>query len=418
MSFSRRNFLKTAAGGTLASFGRSSLAADDPVLNISADPQSALYSIRDMAEQETGIRLNIVSGQYANRLQNAVFKSAPCQLFEFRSNNTRSLMRSEAIRPIETSRLSGWDELHQTLETLESFAEEGFIPTYGATPSAEVYFQGDETTGSARSELSTHMPIYFSNESFAYSPGSGPATEDESWQWILSNALSGRVALSNSPATVYYALALAAQGTSSIPPIADLANPTPEELEQLYEFTNQLADDGQFSNFWGNPSELVGRFRSGQVTLANLATRDIPVLREEGVDLAHASPREGFIGQSTALFLSSSTNGQQEELAYRFMDWLTNGRAGAEFSRYGYSSPYSESTRQFMTANTWQYFYAGMPATEEIYDPDGNLIAAIGDLRPGGSFEERFQRIGIWATEPNPQIERILHHWHHLLLKS
>lgn len=418
MSFSRREFLKASAGVAAGSLSGRSLAADEPVLTISADQGSPLFAIKEIAEQELGISLDIITGQYANRMQNAVLPTRPCQLFEFRSNNTRALWRSRAIKPLATARLSGWDELHQTLIEIEDLASGSATATFGQMPGAEVYLQDDDSLGSMRQTQATHMPIFFGNESFGYIP-SDPANRQssESWNWLISPDFRGKVALSNSPATDYYALALATRRAAETPLVADPSSPSTEELDELYESVMDVASADQFSAFWSDPSQLLAPFASREILLANLLAQDMPMMRGNGIDIRQATPDEGFLGQTKVLFLSSSVNEAEEEAAYRFMNWLMQGRAGVQFSRAGYSVTNRHSVKEFMSVNDWDYFYGGEPASEPIHDPSGNLVAEVGESRAGGSFEERFQNIGIWATTPIPNNEHILHHWQHLLLE-
>lgn len=419
MKFSRRKFLKASTGVALGTLGAHAIAAEKPVLTISADPRSPLYAIRELAERELDITLNITSGQYASRVQNAVFQSAPCQLFEFRSNNTASLWRSGAIKPIDASRLSGWDEIDETLTQIEAFANQGAIRTHGAMPNAEVYLQANGSLGATRSDTITQLPLFAGNESFAYlADEASTAVQDESWSWILSDTYRKKIALSNSPATVYYALAMAAKNTVGAPDIGDPNSPSPGELELLYHFVSEKASKHQFADFWSDPSQLIAPFTAREIWLANIEAQDIPALRSNGINLKQARPQEGFLAQSKVLFLASSVTLEEESTAYRFLDWLTSGKAGVEFSCCGYSSYTPQSARSHMDEHLWDYFYAGEPAAEAIYDPAGNLIAEAGERRPGGSFEERFQHIGLWAGKPIRNSELILHHWQHLVMQD
>lgn len=417
MSFSRRDFLKTSTGVAAGSLVPPSIGAEKPVLTLSVEAMSPLYAIKDIAEDELDLTLNLVTGEYSDRLQHAVLQSTSCHLFEFRSNNMRALWRSNAAKPIDINRLSGWSELHETLVEVENLAQQGSTSTFGALPNSELYLAENGSFGSTLKAQATHMPIYLGNESFAYAADQTVPGGEESWSWLLDDAYRGKVSLSNSPATVYYALALAAidNGFSDEPLIADPATPGPYELDALYEFALECASKGQFSSFWSTALQLVEPFLSGEISLANLVTQDIPLMRSQGVKLQQAAPKEGFLGQSKVLFLSPSVSGEEENNAYRFLDWLSRGTAGVEFSHYGYSCLNQQRTKELMSANNWGYWYEGQPTSEPIYDPSGNLVADSGETRAGGSFIDRFQNIGLWAGAPIPNTEQILVHWRRLI---
>ena len=51
-----------------------------------------------------------------------------------------------------------------------------------------------------------------------------------------------------------------------------------------------------------------------------------------------------------------------------------------------------------MTENEWGFWYEGKPATADITDPTGKKMDKAGDVRDGGSFEERMGKVACWNT--------------------
>ena len=62
--------------------------------------------------------------------------------------------------------------------------------------------------------------------------------------------------------------------------------------------------------------------------------------------------------------------------------------------RQGYYSAVPETSKEFMTANEWGYWFEGKPATGDITSPTGDKLASAGDIRDGGSSTSG------WATWP------------------
>ena len=49
-----------------------------------------------------------------------------------------------------------------------------------------------------------------------------------------------------------------------------------------------------------------------------------------------------------------------------------------------------------MEAYEWDYWMLGKSATKDIKAPDGKKLASAGEVRDGGSFEERMGGVACW----------------------
>ena len=49
-----------------------------------------------------------------------------------------------------------------------------------------------------------------------------------------------------------------------------------------------------------------------------------------------------------------------------------------------------------MSANEWGYWYEGKAATEDIVSPTGDVLGHPGDVRDGGSYDERMGKVACW----------------------
>ena len=55
-----------------------------------------------------------------------------------------------------------------------------------------------------------------------------------------------------------------------------------------------------------------------------------------------------------------------------------------------------ETSKLFMSENEWGYWFEGKEATEVITNPQGQPMAQVGEVRDGGSSEERLGRVACW----------------------
>jgi len=67
-------------------------------------------------------------------------------------------------------------------------------------------------------------------------------------------------------------------------------------------------------------------------------------------------------------------------------------------ARQGYYISNPLRTREYLSASEWDYWYAGLPAAEDLQGTDGQLVVPRGSVRDGGSYEQRLGRIAVWNT--------------------
>ncbi|MEM7516652.1 MAG: signal peptide prediction, partial [Planctomycetota bacterium] len=82
--------------------------------------------------------------------------------------------------------------------------------------------------------------------------------------------------------------------------------------------------------------------------------------------------------------------------------------------RQGYYISTPERSREHLTKSEWDYWYSGLPASEALKGTDGAVCVQPGQVRRGGSYEERFRHVAVWNTVMDTY-ERSLGHWYSLL---
>ena len=96
--------------------------------------------------------------------------------------------------------------------------------------------------------------------------------------------------------------------------------------------------------------------------------------------------------------MSSAITSEREDAAYQFMNWWLSGWPGAFIARQGYYISNPRRSKEFMTEQEWNYWYAGLPAEMALHGTDGRVSVAVGDVRTGGSYQRRFENVAVWNS--------------------
>jgi putative spermidine/putrescine transport system substrate-binding protein len=116
------------------------------------------------------------------------------------------------------------------------------------------------------------------------------------------------------------------------------------------------------------------------------------------VKCIYASPKEGMRGWHGACAISAKTQGKALDSAYEYLNWWLDGWAGAFVARQGYYMSAYTPVKDHLSPEEWDYWYLGKPAAKELNDPFGNPLVAKGEVRDGGSYEQRFKKIAVWNS--------------------
>jgi putative spermidine/putrescine transport system substrate-binding protein len=113
--------------------------------------------------------------------------------------------------------------------------------------------------------------------------------------------------------------------------------------------------------------------------------------------------------------LSSTTTGRVKDAAYDYMNWWLSGWPGAFIARQGYYISNPERSRPLLDDNEWGYWYEGKPTSTALKGTDGKISVKAGDIRRGGSYEERMGNVAVWNTVM-PNYDYTLQKWYEFLL--
>ncbi|HEY0287700.1 MAG TPA: extracellular solute-binding protein [Pseudomonas sp.] len=357
-----------------------------------------LESLRVRAEQDLGIKLvyQVHDVQTAQRI--AVMQPDSYDLYDQWFHNVDFVWPARAIQPIDTRRIALWHEINDLPKRGRLSVNDKLGS--GSVPSERLFVQHDGSLGSAVSERISMLPLTHNADSFAYRPERLPEglnSENESWGWLLDPAWGGRIALQSDAAIGALDAALAVQG-ARLAQFDDIGNMSIEEIDTLADILLRKQAEGMFGAFWSDDEEAAELMLHPTIDIQSLWSPTLVRLHRAGVKYRVAVPREGYRGWFGGLSLSRHAKGPVLDAAYAYLNWWLSGWPGAVMARQGYYIGNPARSRDHLSPAEWDYWYAGLPAREQLLGSDGLPLIDVGEVRDGGSYEQRMGHIAVWNS--------------------
>lgn len=405
----RRQFLSSVSAATVAgaaslppAFGQSSAPAvhvkSRPIVRVLGTHVTLQEELRRQAESDLDIRLHFSPGGSAEVLHKASTRPETFDLYEQWSNSIRVLWQSDAIQPIDVSRINAWDEINPITKTGRLTPQSKLGA--GDAPKKILYVQPSDELGDEPSDQVSFLPYVHNVDSFGYDSNvipRGTPYETESWSWLLDDDWAGRVAIVNAPTIGLFDLALAVQARELMQ-FKDIGDISTSELDELFGILNDYRRRGHFRGVWSSVPASVNLMRRGDAVIESMFSPAVFDLQAGGVDCVYASPKEGYRAWHGVMCLSSKTSGAVKDAAYQYMNWWLSGWPGAFIARQGYYISNPQRSREHLSDAEWSYWYGGEPAATDLTGTTGQKVVQRGNVRDGGSYEKRFNNIAVWNT--------------------
>lgn len=414
----RRAFLKHTVKGAAATI----LAANAPyvfaktktVLRVLGTHVTLQEEIRQKAMSDLGIHLEFEPRGEAELVQKASTQPEQFDVFEQWSDSIKTLWQAKAIQSIDTAKIRYWGEINNIskLGRINSNAPIGL----GDAPYKILNVQSDGSLGEKNSGQVSFLPYVHNVDSFGYNTDiipKGFPYETESWAWLLDKRWKGKVGVVNAPTIGLFDLALAVQA-KGLMTFKDISNMTIGEIDQLFKILIQYKKDKHFSGFWNTVPQSVDYMTSGRVAIESMFSPAVSAANGQGTPVTYAAPKEGYRAWHGVMCLSRACKGARKDAAYDYMNWWLSGWAGALVAKQGYYISTPERTKPLLTQSEWDYWYDGKPAKTALKGPDGLVSVHKGEVRTGGSYEERFSHVAVWNTVMD-NYEYSLQRWYEFL---
>ena len=395
-NLSRRKFMGTAASvaaaGTITGFPNIVQAAD-PIRTIGLGV-SIINEIQSKAAKDVGFKIRGQAIDYGalfakSLQQNDQFEVSECyfDMFDF-------MIPSKVFQPIDTKRIKDWDKVSNLSKTGK--LTPGSQVGQGDAPVRQMWVDENGERAKGPSRYISALPSIHNADSLGYNPDDTGRPID-SWAELFSSDFKGKVALLNIPqiGAMDAAMGVEALGLMKF---GDKGNMTRKEIDFLVDFLIKKKEEGHFRAFWSTFGQSVNLMVSGEVVLQSMWSPAVTAVKAEGVPCIYASPKEGMRGWHGALAISAKTSGKKLDQAYEYLNWWLDGWAGAFVARQGYYLSTPANTKKSLSAEEWDFWYEGKPAARELPDPFGSPLVAKGDVRDGGSYEQRFKKIAVWNS--------------------
>lgn len=374
------------------------VATSNITLRVLGTSVTLLELLRERAEQDLGIKIDYLLRSVEDAQRIAVMEPESYDLYDQWFHNIDFVWPARAIQPLEIARLSYWDEINSLPKT--GTLRPGGRLGDGSVPVNRLYVQRDNSLGCLPGELISMLPLTHNADSFAYHADRLPRGlqgEEESWGWLLHPAYSGQAAFQDDAAMGGLDAALAVQG-AGLQRFANVGNLTLEEIDSLTGELARLRRQGHFAAFWSTQDQACELIENQQVGVQSLwaPTYFRHHFRQHGYKLA--TPREGYRAWYGGMSLSRCASGKIRDAAYDYLNWWQSGWPGAVMARQGYYISNPQRSRPYMSAAEWDFWYGGLPARETLPNAWGEPLIAKGELRDGGSYEQRMSHIAVWNS--------------------
>jgi putative spermidine/putrescine transport system substrate-binding protein len=393
---SRRKFVATSTGAVAATAitGFPSIVSAAETLRTIGLGVSVINEIQSRASKDIGARIRGQALGYGAMFGKMLNQNDQYEIAEGYYNDFDVMVPAKIWQPIDTKRIKDWDKVTDLCKT--GRLTPGSNPGQGDAPFRHLWVDKDGNKVSGPSRWITAVPGWHNADSMGYNPKE-TGRKIESWAELFSPDFKGKVALLNVPqiGTMDAALGIEALGIFKF---KDKGNMTKPEIDFLIDFLIKKKQEGHFRAFWETFGQSVNLMVSGEVTIQSMWSPAVTAVKAEGVPCVYAFPKEGMRGWHGALAISAKTSGKKLDASYDYINWWLDGWAGAFVARQGYYMSVPDNVKKHLSAAEWDYWYMGKPAAKELFDPFGTPIVPKGEVRDGGSYENRFKNIAVWNS--------------------
>ena len=298
------------------------------------------------------------------------------------------------LQAMDTAKLENYDRIVGIFKSGKLTPESAIAQ--GTAPHTVGFTTGPDGTEFVQEESGwmTLIPTIYNADTLGIRPDliGRPITN---WSELLNPEFKGKASILDisSIGIMDMAMVVESMGEYTYP---DKGNMTRDEIDMTIALFTEAKRNGQFRAFWKSFDESVNLMASGEVVIQSMWSPAITAVKAKGIPCVYQPLKEGYRSWGGGIGLSKNLSGLELDAAYEYINWYLSGWVGGYLMRQGYYSAVPETSKDFMDANEWGYWFEGKEATGEIVSPTGQKIAEAGEVRDGGSFEERMGSVACW----------------------
>ncbi len=398
-SVSRRSVLKggAAIAGVTAVTGFPTVWAQnikDITLNHTGMSYSTIADIGRQATLDLGFKVEMSVVDHPGLTNRMIQDPNSIDIADAEIWQTKVFVPAGVTQAVDSKKIPIWDKI-TTLYTEGTFAGQP-VSREGDSPFEFMYRDAIDGTSfhDGPTQWATFLPGAFNADTLGIRPDliGRPVTK---WGDLLSDEFKGKAAIQNIP-TIGIMDAIMACESAGFVKYGDKGNPTQDELTQTIAKLIELKKAGHWRALWNTFDESVNLMAAGEVVIQSMWSPAVTAVRTQGINCVYQPLEEGYRGWGNGLALMSHLEGIKLDAAYEYLNWYISGWVGGFIAKQGYYISVPEMAKNFLNENEWGFFYEGKAATADITSPTGEKTNSAGEIRDGGSFEERFAKVGVW----------------------
>ena len=345
--------------------------------------------------EDTGIKVKYISKTTDEVTKSILTQPNSFDIVDSEYFSMPKLVPSGNILGMDTTKIKEWDNV-------TSVFTKGMTPggkkigLQGTAPSKVMYLK-DNTSKEFSSEPSrwaTLIPTVYNADTLGIRPDliNRPINN---WSELLNPEFKGKASILNIPSIgiMDAAMVVESMGEYTYP---DKGNMTKDEIDLTMKIFTEAKKSGQFRAFWSDFNESVNLMASGETVIQSMWSPAITAVRSQGIPCIYQPLKEGYRAWAAGFGLPATTKGKQADVCYEFINWYLSGWVGAYLNRQGYYSAILPTAQAYMEPYEWDYWMLGKKATKDILSPTGQKLASVGEVRDGGSYEDRMGGVACW----------------------
>jgi putative spermidine/putrescine transport system substrate-binding protein len=368
-------------------------------LNHTGMSYSTLIDIARKASEELGFKVEMSVTDHPGLTNRMVNDPKSIDIADSEIWQTKIYLPLGVTQAVDVKKIKLWDKVTPLYKEGKFAGKE--VSREGDSPYKIMYRDAKDAKAfhDGPTEWATFMPGVYNADTLGIRPDL-VGRPIEKWGDLFSSEFKGKAAIQNIPAIGIMDAIMAMESSGELK-YGDKGNPTRGELEKTISKLIALKKAGHWRALWNTFDESVNLMASGEVVIQSMWSPAVTAVRAQGINCVYQPLKEGYRGWGNGLALMSHLDGIRLDAAYEYLNWYVSGWVGGFIAKQGYYISVPETAKNFLTPNEWGFFYEGKPATADITSPTGQKTNSAGDVRDGGSYEERFSNVGVWNNLMN-----------------
>ncbi|SMX25592.1 ABC transporter substrate-binding protein [Boseongicola aestuarii] len=402
-NISRRGILKGgaataafAAGSTLGAPMIWAQNIKDVTLRQFGTGVSNLNDVATKVKEDLGFTLEMTALDTDSVTQRAATQPNSFDIADIEYFICKKVWAAGNLQAMDTSKIDNYDKIAGT------FRSGKLTPTseiaQGTAPHTVGFTSGPNGTDFVQEESGwmTLIPTIYNADTLGIRPDL-IGRPINNWSELLNPEFKGKASILDisSIGIMDMAMVVESMGEYTYP---DKGNMTKEEIDLTLGLFTEAKKNGQFRAFWKSFDESVNLMASGEVVIQSMWSPAITAVRAQGIPCIYQPLEEGYRSWGGGLGISAALSGLELEAAYEYINWYLSGWVGGYLMRQGYYSAVPDTSKEFMSADEWGFWYEGKAAEGDILSPTGAKLAGAGEVRDGGSFLDRMGSVVCWNS--------------------